>query len=234
MIYNGLIVTAQRRVEIVSESAYRGFSYGLPWPLSQVHGSAEAIDLSMLIARGISQVSPGLIPDGDYPFAVLSEVDLVRKYVAACTYHGITVRVLLCATNRAFPSMDHRITKDLLARAKHIGFDYGYSSCDYSAIYDDFYPPTPISLLPFASRLNGFGLFNTISDLNSYIAERWSIIHGSEVHNADHEGYPLRTTTLEDTGDFVAVDVWELEIPAIIGSTELTTSLCDENVRSGE
>lgn len=201
--WNGILVTTAAPGDTVLPGVkYRGVSYGIPWPL----GSAQIAEVS------------GYIGDGLYSPTVVPDIRTAWRYISACHSDGVAIRALLCATEREWPVLEPESLSAVLAVAEPLGYDYAYSTCEFSALYSDLHPPPSTELALIAARLNGYELLDQRTDLEAYIELRTRFA-GENERLVETALGPIRESPLEDSGDFIAFDVYEIPIAAIKLST---------------
>lgn len=195
--WNGLFVTTQRPGRTVPQgSCYRGAAYGRPWPLSP-HSSAQLLgqirpEEKNLIERVWNDVAPAQNPSGCLASEspdVLADLFLAREYVLYCTSRQVSVRALLCATPSPRPLLDPEDVQSLLTCSRHLGYDY-WDGWELSAIWDIAAP----ELSRFSTRLNSFGLFDELDDLEDYISSRRQVSSSLDL----------------EVSTWMPTDVWEI------------------------
>ncbi|HEY3282247.1 MAG TPA: hypothetical protein VGN26_08250 [Armatimonadota bacterium] len=214
LAWNGLLVLSSAdTAQGVHSGTYRGMASGTPWPLGTDAQAAVWRDreLAEAMARyewnwDYTRLGPGC------PLRVVPDVPLVLRYVAECRTRGLGTRTLLCATCRRSPRLSRRMAARLVTNSVHLGWDYGYSSCTYSALDDDLHPPPCPELAAAAQRLNAFGLLDTQADLDGYVTARWDLIRATPSTELLVDGFIGLSTVLEDHGDFVAFLLHEVHL----------------------
>jgi len=152
------------------------------------------------------------LEDGRFPPGVISDVDIARRYATYCQQRGIAIRFLLCATDSPCPIMDAEQVEPLLQVATFLGYDYILNECEFSGLYDDLTPPPP-ELSEFSRRLNQYGLFDNLGDLEEYVSARWSFLRRTGERFVETDHGVVRTTELEDDKSFWKCGVWEIPWP---------------------
>lgn len=200
--WNGLLVTTwdYRNSGFVAEK-YRGLACGKPWPLSDV-GMSSTNDDRRIVGAIKARTINRLYRASEFVPQVVPTVSLVADYVLACQANGLEVRVILCATPRSEPVMAQLDISALMPSTQHLGFDYAYSTCDFSAIGDDLASPVLPGLMRHLPRLNASGLFDTYDDLADYLDTRRRVIKEAGEHLEVQDQKAVLVTPLERNGDF--------------------------------
>ena len=156
--WNGLVVTsASPGVFTRREWAYRGPSYGRPWPGVLVYGPwadrekiRQAVErerklharLYELVYYTFAERDDGLptVPVVDnlsaHPAAV-PDTGLVERYIRCLKKADVDFRVLLCATTSSYREMDSSAVESLLAQSVFLGYDYVGHDFEYSPLPGD-------------------------------------------------------------------------------------------------
>ena len=209
MYCNGILISSQSPApHFDPEAIYRGVAYGVPWPLFNATDRDPADDEFIHEIDRI--LMPGFLDDGTFPPFVLSQMELVNRYVARCRSYGLDTRLLLCSTPKPWPVMEDETARELHLNARCLGYDYAYSSCSYSALYDDLSNPPSPELRACSEKLNASGLFDTQDYLDTYVTARWDFVRTQGEDFIEVDGRRVRRTTLEDNGYFVPYLVHEL------------------------
>lgn len=128
---------------------------------------------------------------------VCNDIELIKNYVVLSQKNHIDFRVLLCETTRQYPKMINNFN-----RITFIGYDYAYSGGSYySAVLNDI---CSRRIGEFANiKLNSYGLFNELTDVNEFIVKRNYLIK-------ENRNYSF------ECGDFIIYKLYEIEIGEII------------------
>ena len=215
MNYNGILITSnQPIIPMVEGMTYRGLCYGEPWPLSKQFPASQATeDINYMVFNLTTGYS---LEKGTYPPAVIPDLTVISKYVQQCYANGLEFRTLLCATPRLYPLLPTNVAQDLLKDSTFVGFDYAYSTCDFSAVFSDLNPPPSPELHLLSMTLNQNGVFSNLDDLEGYIDSRWDFLNNAERRMSVVNGMCLTETPLEGSGDFVPFEVHELNSVAFL------------------
>lgn len=218
--FNGVLISSAAAGSSVQPNThYRGVSYGVPWPLS-CSGSVSVDNSSDVdLVSTLNGMTGGVMPDGTFPPSVIPDLNFIGEYIKRCHTQNVRVRALLCATECQWPLLDAATARVLLRHAFRLGFDYAYGCCDFSALYSDMNPPPPGELAAIATNLNDFGLFDTYSTFLNYISVRQQFCKTAGETMAKDGAFSFRCTPLEDSGDFLMFDVYEIDWPAVHVST---------------
>ena len=212
MNWNGILVTDKLPVSSMDTDAlYRGVAYGRAWPLKNLC-APDVNDKDTDLIEELNELHALFYYDGTYPLEVVPNLGFVSRYVERCLLRNLPVRTLLCATERPEPILSPSAITQLLGNAKRLGYDYAYSSCCYSAIYEEIFP-TSLLLASFFGSLNQYGLFETAPKLLEYVEARQEIISSAVERYELIGGRKVRVTPLEEHGDFLPIEVWELQWP---------------------
>ena len=111
---------------------------------------------------------------------VIPDLAFICKYTHHCLELGISIRVLLCETDRNEPKLDLTIFQRLEGHLHFLGYDYGTSQGAFSALADDFYGEPVPELESLRKQLNSYGLFDTAELLDRYIQAREAAIARGE------------------------------------------------------
>lgn len=210
MNWNGVLVTNKLPVPTIdADASYRGVAYGWAWPLENMY-APDINDKDTDLILELNELHSFYYSDGTYPLEVVANLDLISRYVERCRIRNISVRTLLCATERSEPILSPSAVTQVLDNAKRLGYDYAYSSGCYSAVYEDIFPTSPF-LASFCDKLNKHGLFETTFDLSEFIKTRQEIISSAIERYEVINGHKVRVTPLEEHGDFLPIEVWEFE-----------------------
>jgi len=200
MNWNGLIVTgtvASQHIECGAR--YRGIAYGAPWPVNA--GTPDLTGHQRATIDAVEEAITGWDNDGSgFQIAIIADMRLLRAYVDICNATGTSIRVLLCATPRRSPLLSENEVTPLVRQSRLLGYDYGYSTADFSALYSDVNPPYSAEMRTFAEQLNEFGLLDDIEQFHKYVAVRERDVTNCLTVDTE-EG--VRVTPIEDSGDFV-------------------------------
>lgn len=216
MNWNGILITSTGPTQrVVGASSYRGLCYGEPWPLArQKHIPQNNTDLNRAVVELTTGNSLGY---GIYPPAVIVDLDVVSEYVQRCHTDGLQIRVLLCGTPRSWPLLTTADAQTAMNASLSVGFDYAYSTCDFSAVFSDLNPPPSPELQVLSTLLNQNGVFSSLADLQKYITARWDFITNAERRVSIINGISVIETPLEDSGDFIPFKVLELSPDLFLG-----------------
>lgn len=154
---------------------------------------------------------------GMYPPAVIADLDVVSEYVQRCHIAGLQIRVLLCGTPRSWPLLTTTAAQAAINNSLTVGFDYAYSTCDFSAVFSDLNPPPSPELQALSTVLNQDGIFSNLADLQKYITARWDFIRNAERKISNTSGVSVIETPLEDSGDFIPFEILELSPALFLG-----------------
>ncbi len=214
MIWNGLLVTLAQPTWNFDNKEYRGVAYGKPWPLESLfapHENQYDQDLIYAVNSLIEGRYFGAVSDGIYPPSVVADTALAVRYALRCLEWGIDTRILLCATDRSWPVMENNAAATMRQHSKVLGYDYAYSSCDFSplALNEQELIDPALGLLP--QQRNAFGLFDAKSEVATYIERRNMFMAAAGETYIMKDGIRVRSTPLEDNGDFVVWQVHEVE-----------------------
>ncbi|MEP6756658.1 MAG: hypothetical protein ABJA67_14225 [Chthonomonadales bacterium] len=212
-IFNGIMVTGtEPGIHSQRGSTYRGISHGAPWPIAM----ENVASCTTLIQEVSSRFVTGPIEGAAYPIATTTCLTDVREYLRQCETAGISVRILLVQTDRPAPDMRDEVGLNLAKAGTELGFDYAYSSGEYSALYSDVYPPISASLSTFGNRLNEIGLFISELDLNDYVHARNEFALELEKQRGLNIVNGVEEIAIETTGDFVRYRLWEILESALL------------------
>lgn len=214
MIWNGLLVTLAQPAGNFNNKEYRGVAYGKPWPLEDLFAPHENQYDQGLICAVNSLIEGrylGAFSDGIYPPSVIADTALAMRYILRCQDWGIDTRLLLCATDRSWPVMENKAAALLLPHSKVLGYDYAFSSCDFSplALNEQELIDPALGLLP--QQRNEFGLFDVKSEVERYVGRRNMFMAAAGETYIMKNGFRVGSTPLEDNGDFVVWQVHEVE-----------------------
>ncbi len=133
------------------------------------------------------------------------------RYILRCLNWGIDIRLLLCATDRSWPVMENTAAALLLPHSKVLGYDYAFSSCDFSplALNEQKLIDPALGLLP--QQRNKFGLFDVKSEVERYVEGCNMFMAAAGETYVIINGIRVRSTPLEDNGDFVVWQVHEVK-----------------------
>lgn len=207
MNWNGIIIAKNEPgPNVLPATSYRGIGYSTPWPL-EVCNNLTGDDLAII--QEVNEALPDfMFDDGGFPPPVLTDMDLVYRYVARCRDRKLKIRVLLCGSPRSLPTLEEEKVGRVFDNSQFLGYDYGFSSCDFSSVYSDLNPPPP-QLEHFVAMLNEFEIFSELENLNAFVSARWKLLSSSENAIEVNSG-ETRVSELEDSGDFLPFEVREI------------------------
>lgn len=179
MIPNGFIIQGKRQLWVTDNCPYRGLGFAESWPLDDPElfkKDSVVKELSELARKEWFYFTYG---EG-YMLDVIPDVAFICKYIRHCLELGISIRVLLCETDRNEPKLDLTMFQKLEGHLHLLGYDYGTSQGAFSALADDFYGEPVSELEPLRKQLNRYGLFDTAELLDRYIETREAAIARGE------------------------------------------------------
>ena len=189
--------------------------YGEPWPLARQKDISQN---NTNLNRAVDELTTGRSQGyGMYPPAVIADLDVVSEYVQRCHIAGLQIRVLLCGTPRSWPLLTTTAAQAAINNSLTVGFDYAYSTCDFSAVFSDLNPPPSPELQALSTVLNQDGIFSNLADLQKYITARWDFIRNAERKISNTSGVSVIETPLEDSGDFIPFEILELSPALFLG-----------------
>lgn len=220
MLYNGLLITSALPAQEHPNTKYRGVAYGKPWPLENLfapHDNQDDQDLiravnDLVLSHYFYNNTGAMV---SFPPAVITDMMLVTRYHARCLERNLPTRVLLCATDRPYPVMDDGLLNQLLPQSKFLGYDYAFSSCDFSPLAINEQEIIAPSQASSVQSLNVSGLFDTLGEAEKHIKARNDFLAMAGETYVLVNGTLVRSTPLEDSGDFVVFKVHELEQNAL-------------------
>lgn len=206
----GFVITTQHpQMFMTPDTSYRGVAYGTPWPIKEV-GVAKTDPISKDLVESVSASIRSHANGDPFPICLITSVELAQRYYKQCNLIGITARTLMLAIPVESPAIDNATLGKISNQSRLIGFDYVSYDLGYSALFEDLTPPFSHDAVLLSSRLNSHGLFNSVSDLNEYIALRWDFVRQAKEQINYIDGLPVRVTALEDNVDLISCGVYEV------------------------
>jgi hypothetical protein len=186
----GILVTADVQSRLIRGSWYHGPCFGQPWPLEFI----DHADLSEEVASLNAEICEHY-ERWDKSVAVVPSPSLVGRYVRVCRTRGIGTRVLLLSSESIngvstpnVPTMTDTDALYLFRNSPELGFDFCAPWLDFSIIEMDINDGRFPGLSGFKSRLNQYGMFETVADLDGYIRARRLIQAQSNESLEDDDG----------------------------------------------
>ena len=136
--------------------------------------------------------------------------DSVCDYISECRRIQVSTRVLLCCSQRNSPNTANTIDNQYFENARYLGYDYAYSSGEFSALYSDMNPPANSHFETFVSTLNEYGLMANIKDIFAYEKYR-SHLTRSILDEINAHPAKLQESIIEVSGDFLILQLWEVD-----------------------
>ncbi len=175
MVANGLLVTADvQDHRLIRGSWYHGPCFGQRWPLDALPDADQSAEIVALNAE-VYQHFGGW----ENSVAVVPDLSLVRNYIRVCNTRNIGTRVLLLSSEHAagveelcFPRMSDIDNLYLARYIREFGYDYCGPWLDCSIVEMDINDGRFPKLSAIKSRLNQYGMFETVSDLSDFIRAR--------------------------------------------------------------
>jgi len=131
---------------------------------------------------------------------LIVDKNILCTIVDLCCQYNIVINVYYCLTTKLHPSMCNNLSENI-CKKQFIGFDYSYAGGDfYSCVFSEIYSGR---IKEFSNyKLNRNGLFETESEITSYIEKRKLIAQNDKLRF--------------EQGDMTIYKLWKCDLQSLI------------------